>query len=238
MGIQNNLFAWCFYFFFFLSDVGVDEWAPICPNRIWGWGYHKTLEITIYRQQRLDHYHTKCTVTIRDLLIRARTRSIGNEFQGPNLSEYPGMWLKAVMESRGTFTLGQNFKMEPPRYSAYGITMKSRKKKTGIKEVQRERGSLARSSIVFICFKLWTAGWILFVLGAISCWDANNLKHSKYHKSWQEDYVRHPRVVPQSCTQNCRLILVHYFHISKFRTIYRRTQDVRKICCLLGCDTV
>jgi len=84
----------------------------------YGGGGQKTLQITIYRQQRLDHYHTKCTVTIRDVLIRIRTRSTGNELQGPNLSEYPSMWLKAVMNSRGTFTLHRNFKMEPPRYSA------------------------------------------------------------------------------------------------------------------------
>jgi hypothetical protein len=78
--------------------------------------WYRTLETTIYRQQRLDHYHTKCTVTIRDLLIRIRTRSTGNELQGPNLSEC-GMWLKVVMKSTATFTLGQNFKMESPRYT-------------------------------------------------------------------------------------------------------------------------
>ena len=88
------------------------------PNGGGGWGDHKTLQIAIYRQQRLDHYHKKCTVTITDQLIRVRTRSTGNELQGSNLSEYPGMWLKAVMKSAGTVTLGQNFKMVPHRYSA------------------------------------------------------------------------------------------------------------------------
>ena len=116
MGIQSNLCAWCFCFF---EPADICRWISTHlhePNI--GGGGHKTLQITIYRQQRLDHYHTKCTVTIRDLLIRVRTRSTGNELQGPNLSEYPSMWLKAVMENRRTFTLGRKFKMEPPRYSA------------------------------------------------------------------------------------------------------------------------
>jgi hypothetical protein len=123
MGIQSNLFAWCivsflprFYFFWASRYPSMNEHPFVRIE--YGEGDHKTLQITIYRQQRLDHYHTKSTVTIRDLLIRVRTRSTGNELQGPNLSEYPGMWLKAVMKSTGTFTLGQNFKMEPPRHSA------------------------------------------------------------------------------------------------------------------------
>jgi hypothetical protein len=93
----------------------------------------------------------------------------------------------------------------------FGIIM-SPPKKTEIQKVHRESRFPVRNFIVFFCFKLWTVGWILFVLGAISRWQASHLKHGKHHKSWQGDYVRHPRVVSQSRTSIVMTCITQYVH--------------------------